>query len=274
MSQSSSSQLASSTTDGQADIAGNVDATKALSKDSNWRELLQVASDTSRSTRGSNYVQLATVDPATKTPRCRTCVFRGFQTLPKDHVWYKESYYLNHQSKNDSNDDNDTDDTKPNEQPLPCLMRMTTDVRSEKIRQSSALAEMVWWFPHSNEQFRIRGNLLFVGVATLLKEAVGDDSRISTDEYLHAERVKQWKAQTSQSQASFLRHVQPGSVKSDNDPKPAVATDNNSDNEPPDTFLLMFLQPQHVDYLRLTDLYRQVDERQEDGTWTKTRVHY
>jgi hypothetical protein len=192
-------------------------------------------------------------------------------------VWYKESYY-HYQSKHDSNDTTD-DDTKQKEQPpapLPCLMRMTTDVRSEKVQQSSSLAEMVWWFPHSNEQFRIRGKLLFVGGGTLLADAVVDGSRTSEDEYLHAERVKQWKAQTPQSQASFLRNVHPGSsvLAAVESAAAAESSADSRDDEPPEPFLLMFLQPLHVDYLRLTDLYRQVDERQEDGTWTRTLVHY
>jgi hypothetical protein len=43
---------------------------------------------------------------------------------------------------------------------------------------------------------------------------------------------------------------------------------------PPDNFLLVLLEPEEVDYLRLTDgQYRQVCKRGEDGSWESTRVN-
>jgi pyridoxamine 5'-phosphate oxidase len=41
---------------------------------------------------------------------------------------------------------------------------------------------------------------------------------------------------------------------------------------PQDNFLLMFLLPHEVDYLRLGDNYRQVDQL-KDGAWISTRVN-
>ena len=43
---------------------------------------------------------------------------------------------------------------------------------------------------------------------------------------------------------------------------------------PPENFLLMLLHPTHVDYLRLTDNFRQLDKLEEEGeVWSQKRVN-
>jgi len=96
-----------------------------------WTVRVQSAIKKSREIRGGNYVQIATVD-ADGAPRCRTVVFRGFQSLEGTPVQ---------------------------------AMRMITDARSEKVGhvQRSPACELVWWFPASSEQYRVAGELQLVG---------------------------------------------------------------------------------------------------------------
>ena len=103
---------------------------------------MEVSSARSRKIRGSNYVQLATVDATTGEPRCRTVVFRGFQKLDSSHTYASELDGMS------------------------CIMKMITDNRSDKVgqimRHPTKSAEMVWWFPKTSEQYRTQGRLLFV----------------------------------------------------------------------------------------------------------------
>ena len=80
----------------------------------------------------SRFAQLATVR-ADGTPACRTVVFRGFTAgvLPG----------------------------------LPsCALQFSTDTLSEKCEQLAAnpAAELCWWFPESQEQYRVQGTLQLV----------------------------------------------------------------------------------------------------------------
>lgn len=95
-----------------------------------WPRRVQSAIKKSRSIRGGNYVQLATVD-SDGAPHCRTVVFRGF--LPGDGGLE--------------------------------ALKMITDARSEKVlhARASPACEMVWWFSQSSEQYRISGELQLVG---------------------------------------------------------------------------------------------------------------
>jgi hypothetical protein len=232
---------------GQGDIgAGIVGPSEDLAQGRSWRELIQFSSDGSRHIRGSNYVQLATVEPRTNTPRCRLCVFRGFQDLPKDHPL---SHFVGDMS---------------------CIMIMTTDDRSEKVRQvlehPSRAAEMVWWFAHSNEQYRIRGELIFVG---------GNGKyEYDNDEHLASARKEQWEKLTDASRESFFRQEIPGDPVSSGVYEMPVGGRDKDGNilAPPDTFLLMLMKPEHVDYLRSTDFYRQVDEF-SGSEWSSTCVN-
>ena len=216
--------------------------------DQSWRQLLEISSNRSRKIRGSNYVQLATVDPTDLTPRCRTVVFRGFVgNVPADHALAVHSC---------SN--------------LPCIMKMITDVKSTKVQQIAAnnAAEMVWWFPKTSEQYRIRGSLQLVGP--------NDD-----DEFLQTLRRETWGNLSDAAREAFYDESIPGAPWSAAQRKeiPAGGRDVTTGKvlqPPPDCFLLMLLIPNDCDYLQLgQDQYRQVDARndKDGGTWTWQRVN-
>ena len=66
---------------GLTDIGVGATATAAATEMepiTTWREKIKVSMARSRKVRGGNFVQIATVDPETLEPRCRTVVFRGF----------------------------------------------------------------------------------------------------------------------------------------------------------------------------------------------------
>lgn len=189
-----------------------------------WRERIKVSSNRSRKVRGGNYVQIATVDPETLEPRCRTVVFRGFL----------------------KQDGKETD-----------LMKMITDKRSSKYSEvtnkpinentkSSSSCEMVWWFGKSSEQYRIRGQLQFIG---------GEEK----DASLVTARKEQWGNLSDPAREQFF-WKEPGVpfVSQSNVPEGGRDTDGKV-LTPPDNFLLMLLSPNRCDYLRLGDNYRQID---------------
>ena len=93
----------------------------------NWKSRIDISIAKSRKIRGSNYVQISTVDHATMEPRCRTVVFRGFM---------KDVPLENNASYGD------------------CVMKMITDLRSNKVKELESRSsdnlegnnvEMVWW---------------------------------------------------------------------------------------------------------------------------------
>ena len=260
---SSSSSHASDDGVGQADI-GKMMATDHHNKTDpaegkSWRQLLEVSSAKSRKIRGSNYVQLATVDPdSNNEPRCRCVVFRGFvnmKLLPEDHPCYCVC-----------------DD-------LPCVMRMITDKRSNKVKQarkqhpsSQSVAELLWWFPKTSEQYRIRGKLVFVGGG-------GDDDSFEYDRdpILRSQRKEQWGNLSDSARESFFTQQTPGEPYQEKQDEMMDIPSGGRDAEgkllpPPDTYLLMLLVPEHCDYLRLTNMYRQIDAKVE-GRWLSKRVN-
>jgi len=91
--------------------------------------------------RNPPFIQLATVDSSQVAqggkplPKCRTVVFRAFLE--------------GHQGA--SKADSDVIESQP--------LKIITDRRSEKVGQilANPAVEVVWWFPGSNEQFRISG---------------------------------------------------------------------------------------------------------------------
>mmetsp|Transcript_21041 Transcript_21041/g.58511 ORF Transcript_21041/g.58511 Transcript_21041/m.58511 type:complete len:290 (-) Transcript_21041:1803-2672(-) len=207
-------------------------------KDQTWRSLLEVSMARSRRIRGSNYVQISTVNKDGE-PRCRTVVFRGFlnnKNLSDDHPMS----VLN----------GGQFDGKP------CVMKMCTDLRSKKVDEVAhqPISEMVWWFPKTSEQYRVRGSLLLVG----------DES---DDRNLQIARKEMWGNISDPARESFL---------DDKSPVPVGGRDEEGKVVPvPTNFLLMLLDPIHVDYLRLTGAqYRQIDERQpRDGaSWSSKSV--
>eukprot|EP00527_Entomoneis_sp_CCMP2396_P002751 CAMPEP_0198143540 /NCGR_PEP_ID=MMETSP1443-20131203/8527_1 /TAXON_ID=186043 /ORGANISM="Entomoneis sp., Strain CCMP2396" /LENGTH=247 /DNA_ID=CAMNT_0043806791 /DNA_START=172 /DNA_END=918 /DNA_ORIENTATION=- len=233
---------------GKADIgntasAGNNYATDEAEK--SWRQRIQISSDRSRKVRGSNYVQIATVDHETNAPRCRTVVFRGFQDLPEGHLL--------------SNRCSD----------MSCVMKMITDSRSQKVREVTnhpdSAAELVWWFPKTSEQYRVSGKLLFIGAGAFTHDP---------DEALQAARKQQWGNLSDSARESFLDTQIPGGSYSG---KPSEVPSGGRDEDgkvvpPPDNFLLMLLFPKSVDFLRLTNMYKQADNLQ-DGNWSMQRLN-
>lgn len=225
-------------------------ATGNLPTDSNgtssWRSLLEISISKSRDIRGSNYVQLATVENG--EPRCRSIVFRGFQEVPTDHPF--GTNYCDHK---------------------PCLMKMCTDLRSRKVGQANQqpMAEMVWWFPVTMEQYRIRGPLILIGIGN---DPSGGDTILTTA------REELWGKLTDASRESFFGSAVPGNDHVLDAAGTTRPTGGRGDDgqvlPPPHNFLLMLLDPKHVDYLRLTGgQYRQIDTYTRDDGWTYRRVN-
>lgn len=194
-----------------------------------WSARIQESIKISRAIRGGNFVQIATVDEE-GSPHCRTVVFRGF--LPVKERGGQEA------------------------------MRMITDGRSEKVvhGRRSAACELVWWFSQSSEQFRIAGDLQFVG-----PESTGE---------LQEARLAQWNELRDGAREQFWWD-RPGVLYSG--PQSPPRGGRGSDGEilpPPDCFLLVLLWPRRVKYLRLTDNYAQVDSKESaSGQWTAARVN-
>jgi len=256
---SSDSGEVSNVGDGQSDIGRTTgtpptpdDAKQYLDEGASWRSLLALSCKKSRPIRGSNYVQLATVDPETNEPRCRCVVFRGFLNLdgPLEN---------DHPCAGSIVDD------------LSCVMQITTDLRSHKVGQilshPNKASEIVWWFPASNEQYRIRGEILLIGGGKQDKAAFPHDN----DPFLSQVRTTMWGKMSPAAQESFLQEKctpgEPYQEEADKDTVGNTAT-------PPDTFLLMLMLPKTVDYLRLTNMYRQIDRIDANTQqWTSVRVH-
>lgn len=238
---------------------------------------MEVSIAKSRKIRGSNYVQVATVDYGAAggdngngEPRVRTVVFRGFLGhLSPDHRLY-----------NCCDDGGGGDSGK-----MSCLMKMCTDSRSRKVGQTARqpVAEMVWWFPKTSEQYRIRGRMVLVG----------DDDADVDDRALTIARRELWGNMSDPARESFLDPTVPGApyveelaaaIDDDGPNMVVVPPLGGRDDEgkvlpPPKNFLLMVLDPYEVDYLRLTGAqYRQIDRRSAgtdgDGRrWSSERVN-
>lgn len=219
---------------GQADIGSGAygDKDNENYELKSWRTLIGISNAKTRKIRGSNYVQLATVD-VNGQPRCRTVVFRGFLNLPEEHKYHNKC-------------DGES-----------CVMRMITDLRSAKVGQvtshPSNAAEMVWWFPKTTEQYRINGNLIFVGNGNF-----PDDY----DKALTNARKEIWGNISDSARESFFDSNAPGEIYSGDNPHIPIGGRDEDGNllPPPDNFLLMLLIPQSVDYLCLSNMFRQTDE--------------
>lgn len=224
---------------GRRDIGTEAECSALDDSLRSWRQRLEESSKRARQIRGSNFLQLSTVDDEGK-PRCRTVVFRGFQKLSPENK---------HSMEIDG---------------LSCIFRMTTDFRSHKIRESRA-AELVWWFPNSSEQYRVQGRLLFVG---------GGQFEDDSNSELAIGRNDMWNKASDASRESFLVNQLPGGIyKPEEGDIPAGGRNaDGSTVPPPENFLLMLLIPDEVDYLRLTDNYRQRDMIGE-GAWKGQRLN-
>jgi pyridoxamine 5'-phosphate oxidase len=259
---------------------------------SSWRHLLEISIVKTRKIRGSNYVQLATVDRMMMTtslpePRVRTVVFRGFleSNLPLNH-----KNILDHPPPNVDVHDNNSN--KGNPLLLPYVMKMCTDARSRKVQetqqqqQQQSIAELVWWFPKTSEQYRIRGQLLMIGE----QEHQNDDDDESKQDrrILTIARKQLWGNLSDSARESFYNPKIPGQPWS-MECTYTTTTNHNVDwinnNQggrdadgkvlpPPSNFLLLLLNPTMVDYLCLTgSQYRQIDIRMENDNWFSQRVN-
>lgn len=226
---------------GLTDLA-NDSTEETETRHSTWREMINVSIAKSRKIRGGNFVQIATVDPTTLEPRCRTVVFRGFM------------------SDNNGNDGNNSKD--------PCIMKMITDVRSSKVEEvtshTTSIASLLWWFSKSSEQYRIVGKVQFVGGTGQFE--------LDSDPYYAQARKQQWGNLSDSAREQFYWR-DPNTPYETQFKVPVGGRDDDGKVlPPPDNFLLMLMFPQKVDYLRLGDNYRQVDELLENE-WIPKRVN-
>ena len=243
---SSSSTADESTSVGLCDIRMANDETLENDEDAllSWRTRINSSIKKSRRIRGGNYVQLATVDPQTHEPRCRTVVFRGFQPI------------MEHQTTDES-----------------CVLKMITDARSLKVTEvgtdsniltsDKCTAELVWWFSQSSEQYRIRGKL----------QPIYHDSN---DPFLNMARIEQWGNLSESAREQFYWSSPGAPFQSKDLIIPKGGRDEAGKILPaPKEFLLMLLHPLRCDYLRLNDNYRQIDTVSHDagGGWHCVRVN-
>ena len=164
MSSTSTSSLNNSNNQqkGISDIGQSPDNTKRNSNNSddnnyqlNWKERIDISIAKSRKIRGSNFVQISTINYETMEPRCRTVVFRGFL---KDVPCSAADSVLSSVVKKEDDDataiDTSVEDGKGVDLYTDCVMKMITDTRSNKVKELGAYhnewesgntAEMVWW---------------------------------------------------------------------------------------------------------------------------------
>jgi hypothetical protein len=143
-------------------------------------------------------------------------------------------------------------------------MKMCTDSRSRKVEENNhqPIAEMVWWFPKTSEQYRIRGLLVMVG----------EDEE---DKMLIIARKEMWGNMSDPARESFLNPIVPGETYDKKATKDAASNIINGGRDeegkvvPPSTnFFLMLLDPTEVDYLQLMG---RLDT--ESKEWSTERVN-
>lgn len=246
------SAATTSTTD-DCDII--IDSAPVATASSSWRQLLEVSIAKTRKIRGSNYVQIATIDPITQEPRCRTVVFRGMlPNVPHDHELFYECNNLS------------------------CVLRIMTDRRSEKYRQilKHSATELVWWFPKTSEQYRIRGRLVLVGGCD--DKRSGDTMGYDDDSFLKFARKELWGNISDSARESFFDSRIPGDAIMEVSPKAIPKGGRGADGrvlQPPhENFVLLLLVPSSCDYLRLTDgQHRQIDVQIDRNNWLSRQVN-
>ena len=91
-------------------------------------------------------------------------------------------------------------------------------------------------------------------------------------------RKQLWGNLSDPAREGFLGGAIPGEPAADTEGEEISSGGRDEDGKviqpPPENFLLMLFDPDHVDYLRLTgDQYRQVDVRTGQSDWTATSVN-
>lgn len=182
-----------------------------------WRSPLARALHRNRSLIYARYLQLATVR-SDGTPANRTVVFRGFgpDSGPGQNLG---------QGGGDR-------------------LRFVTDRRSEKIAQivANPAAEACWYFPKTREQFRLTGRLRAWSAAAL-DPALG----LERDQPGATLRSRLWQTLSAAAQLQFA-WPSPGGDRQDSEAFNPPAPDAIA---PPDTFIVLELEPHRVDWLQL-----------------------
>jgi len=148
---------------GLSDIVQNPNNSKINSNNSddnnyhlNWKDRIDISIAKSRKIRGSNFVQISTINYETMEPRCRTVVFRGFlKDVPCSAVDSVLSSVVK-KTDGDATAINASSEVgnKGDDLYTDCVMKMITDTRSNKVKELGAYhnewesgntAEMVWW---------------------------------------------------------------------------------------------------------------------------------
>ena len=187
---------------------------------STWRENITRSIAKSRKVRGSNYVQIATVDSDNK-PRNRTVVFRGFISDSK----------TGHEA-----------------------FKMITDARSHKVKNivdHTSWCEMVWWFSKTSEQYRILGKL------KLVRESDRDEQLLQARKQQWGNLSDAAREQFFWEQPG---DTYSGEETEKNVPKGGRNIETNRVLPPPDNFLLLLLYPTEVKYLNLRSNFSQLDK--------------
>jgi pyridoxamine 5'-phosphate oxidase len=272
----------SSDDQGLADIGNDNNSSNLDMK--TWKERIDISIAKSRKIRGSNYVQISTIDYETMEPRCRTVVFRGFmKDVPFDAV---EEVLLGGEEESSSSS------SSASGKYTDCVMKMITDLRSNKVSEVESFqtmmggtknkngntVEMVWWFPKSSEQYRIRGRLQFIGNGGPLNNS--DAKSSNHNEYFIGERKQQWGNLSDMAREQFYWD-EPGipycTSKGHEMGVPPGGRDEEGKVLPvPDSFLLMLLYPTKIDYLKLGENYKQIDEWKWEGEksqWEQLRMN-
>lgn len=139
-------------------------------------------------------------------------------------------------------------------------------------------------FPKSSEQYRIGGRLQFVGNnGPIYTYTDASDDTEANNNYLIAERKQQWGNLSDMAREQFYWENPGIPFTSESEQSKNVPTGGrDADGKvlpPPDAFLMMLLYPTKIDYLRLGDNFRQVDEWDwsddggEECRWKSKRVN-
>lgn len=130
------------------------------------------------------------------------------------------------------------------------------DARSAKVtalRANSSLSLLLWW-PERQEQFRLRGRAHLVGEG---ESAASKWTR---------KRVELWRAQRASDRRSFFGPA-PGT------PLTTTAPPRASDSAaPPTSYLLVWLEPDSLDYLRLGPPHERLLFERKQESWTKAKL--
>lgn len=140
-------------------------------------------------------------------------------------------------------------------------LTFVTDSRSEKIEQilTYPYAEVAWYFPESREQYRISAEIEIIGPGHL-------------DADLQTARHQAWKNMSDAGRQQFT-YSHPGVPRPDKDDRSDLTVPAPAKDDPVlDTFCLVTLRPDHVDYVNLKSTRRYVFNKLNSSDWTSIEV--